>query len=200
MFIHTSESIQTGLGKAPEALDAIDMGFTSNELILPVIDTQVLAVADVNQAIVATPAIGVDDAVQGDPTADNALQRSLSAVRDDFCVDAAVAFENAKDGRFAKGPATSLALDAAGAEVGFIHLDLAGERRPGLAIFSDTFTYTSQITVNGIAVKVRQGSDLSGVQIQCKQPDNLAKLGLGNSCTDCIPVFHSHDSSLASFH
>ena len=34
MFIHTSESIQAGLGKAPEALDAIDMGFTSNELIL----------------------------------------------------------------------------------------------------------------------------------------------------------------------
>ena len=200
MFIHTTESIQTGLGKAPEALDAVDMGFTSNELVLPVIDTQVLAVADINQAIVAPPAIGIDDAVQGNPTADNALQRSLSAVRDDFCVNAAVAFENAEDSRFAKGPASSLALDAAGTEVGFIHLDLAGERRLGLAIFSNTFTDASQITVNGIAVKVRQGSDLSGVQIQCKQPDNLAKLGLRNSCTDCIPVFHSHDSSLASFH
>ena len=200
MFIHTPESIQTGLGKAPEALDAIDMGFTSNELILPVIDTQVLAVADVNQAIVATPAIGVDDAVQGDPTADNALQRSLSAVRDDFCVDAAVAFENAEDGRFAKGPATSLALDAVGAEVGFIHLDLAGEWRLGLAIFSNTFTDASQVTVDGVAVQSRQSSDLCGVQIECIQPYNLAKLGLRNSCTDCVPVFHSHDSSLASFH
>lgn len=200
MFIHTSESIQTGLGKAPEALDAVDMGFTSNELILPVIDAQVLAVADVNQAIVAPPAIGINDAVQGDPTADNALQRSLSAVRDDFCVDTAVAFENAEDGRFAKGPASSLALDAAGAEVRFIHLDLTRERRLGLAIFSDTFTDASQITINGIAVQSRQGSDLCGVQIECKQPDNLPKLVLGNSCTNCIPVFHRHDSSLASFH
>jgi hypothetical protein len=25
-------------------------------------------------------------------------------------------------------------------------------------------------------------------------------LVLGNSCTNCIPVFHCHDSSLASFH
>jgi hypothetical protein len=25
-------------------------------------------------------------------------------------------------------------------------------------------------------------------------------LVLGNSCTNCIPVFHRHDSSLASFH
>ena len=200
MFIHTSESIQTGLGKAPEALDAVDMGFTSNELILPVIDAQVLAVADVNQAIVAPPAIGIDDAVQGDPTADNALQRSLSAVRDDFRIDAAVAFENAEDGRFAKGPASSLALDAAGAEVRFIHLDRTRERRLGLAIFSDTFTDASQITINGIAVQSRQGSDLCGVQIECKQPDNLPKLVLRNSCTNCIPVFHCHDSSLASFH
>ena len=200
MFIHASESIQTGLGKAPEALDAIDMGFTSNELILPVIDTQVLAIADVNQAIVASPAIGIDDAVQGDPTADNALQRRLSAVRDDFCVDAAVAFENAKDGRFAKGPASSLALDAAGAEVGFIHLDLARERRLGLAIFSDTFTDASQITVNGIAIQPRQGSDLGGIQIQREQPDNLPELRLRNSRTNCIPVFRCHDSSLDPFH
>jgi len=200
MFIHTTESIQTGLGKAPEALDAVDMGLASDKFILAVIDSQVPAIANVNQAVVTPPAIGIDDAVQGDTTSDNALQRSLCAVRDDFCVNTAVAFENAEDSRFAKGPASSLALDAAGAEVGFIHLDLARERRLGLAIFSDTFTDASQITVNGIAIKSRQSSDLSGVQIECKQPDNLAKLGLRNSCTVCVPVFHSHDSSLASLY
>jgi hypothetical protein len=42
MFIHTSKSVQAGLGKAPESLDAVDMGFTSNELILAVIDSRCL--------------------------------------------------------------------------------------------------------------------------------------------------------------
>jgi hypothetical protein len=28
----------------------------------------------------------------------------------------------------------------------------------------------------------------------------MPKLVLTDSCTDCVPVFHCHDSSLASFH
>ena len=199
MFIHTPKSVQTGLGEAPEALNPIDMSLASNELILTVIDAQVPAVSDINQAVIAPPAIGIDNAVQGDAASDNPLQRRLSAVRDDFCVDAAVTLEHTEDGRLTKGAASSLALDAPGAEVGFIHFDLAREWRLGLAIFSDALTYSSQITVDRIAVQARQGSNLCGIQIKRKQPDNLSKLGLRNSCTDCIPIFHSHDSSLASF-
>jgi len=42
MFVHTPKSIQMGIGKAPETLDAVDIGFISNELILSLIDAQVL--------------------------------------------------------------------------------------------------------------------------------------------------------------
>ena len=42
MFVHAPKSIQMGIGKVPEAFNAIDMGFITNELILSVIDAQVL--------------------------------------------------------------------------------------------------------------------------------------------------------------
>ena len=200
MFIHTSESIQAGLGKAPEALDAVDMGLASDKFILAVIDSQVPAIANVNQAVVTPPAIGIDDAIQGNVTSDNRLERRLSAVWNDFCVDRSVALKNTKHSRFTVSAASSLTSDAPGTEVGLIDFDLARERRLKLAIFSNAFTDTAQIPVDGIAVVTRECSDLSGVQIKCKQPDNMPKLGLTNSCTVCIPVFHCHDSRLASFH
>jgi len=200
MFIHTTESIQTGLGKPPEALDAVDMGFASNELILSMIDSQVLAIADVNQAVVTPPAIGIDDAIQGDTAPDNPLQSSLSAVRDDFCIHTAIAFEDAEDGRFTEGATPSFAFDAPGAEVRLIHFDLPRDWRLGFTVFSNAFTDASQISVDRITVQAGRCSDLGGVQVKRKQPDNLSKLGLRNSCANCIPVFRSHDSSLASFH
>lgn len=52
MFIDTSKSIQPGLGKAPETLDAVDMGFASDEFILGMIHSQVLAINDIDQVIV----------------------------------------------------------------------------------------------------------------------------------------------------
>ena len=200
MFTHTTKSIQTGFGKPPEALDAVDMGSASDELILPVINAQVSSIADVNQAVVTPPAIGIDDAIQGDTTPDNPLQGSLSAIRDDFCIHTAIAFEDAEDGRFTEGPTASFAFDAPGTEVRLIQFVLNRERRVGFAIFSNALTYSTQLTINRMAVQTRQGSDLGSIQIKRKQPDNMPKLTLCNSCTECIPVFRIHDSSLASFH
>ena len=73
MFIRTTKSVQTGLGKSPEALYPVDTGSTLNELIPPIIDTKMHAVYDVNQTILAPPAIAIDDAVQINRAADNAL-------------------------------------------------------------------------------------------------------------------------------
>ena len=200
MFIHTSKPIQSGFGKAPEAFNAVDMCSASDELILSVIHPQMLAVADIDQAVVTPPAIGIDNAIQGDTSSDNALERGFTAVGDDFSVDITVAFEDAKDRRLAESTTASFAFDASGAEVRFIDFDLASERRLALTILRNALTDASKISGDGVAVKARQRSDLSGVQIQRKQSDNLPELVFTDSCTDCIPVFHCHDSRLASFH
>jgi len=200
MLIHTTKPVQSRFGEAPETFNAIDMGSASDEFVLAMIHPQVFAISDIDQAIVAPPSIGVDDAIQGDTTSDNPLERRLSAVWNDFCVDRSIALENTKHSRFTVSAASSLTFDAPGTEVGLIDFNLTRERRLKLAIFSNAFTDAAQIPVDGIAVVTREFSDLSGVQIQRKQPDNMPKLGLTNSCTVCIPVFHRHDSSLASLH
>ena len=74
---------QPDLGQAPEAFDAVDMDGSLRELVAGMIDADV-AIAEVDQAMVAAPAIGVDDGAWVDPAADNPLQGGLRAVRDDL--------------------------------------------------------------------------------------------------------------------
>ena len=57
------ELCQAVFGVAPERLDAVDVSGASGELIVAVIDPKVLCQPQVNQPVVAWPAIGVDDAV-----------------------------------------------------------------------------------------------------------------------------------------
>ena len=64
---------QPGLGKTPEAFNAVDVGLVSNEFVPAVVDPEVLAITDINQAVVAAPAIGVDDAFQTDLAPNNLL-------------------------------------------------------------------------------------------------------------------------------
>jgi hypothetical protein len=101
---------------------------TSHELILAVTDPEMFSVTDINQAIISAPAIRVDDAVEGDRSSDNALQRGFAAVSNNLVVNTTIALEDAKNGSFAKRATSAFALDAPGAEIGFVHFDLAREK------------------------------------------------------------------------
>ena len=75
-------------------LDAVDVGLTCGELILSMINHHVLSIYDVNKAVVAALAVGVDDAIQADLTPNNRLQSGLGAIGDNFGVHTAVVFKN----------------------------------------------------------------------------------------------------------
>ena len=62
-FSHTTEPRGPGFGETPEALDAVDVGLPLGELVPAVVDSQVLAIADIDQAVVAAPVDGVDHAL-----------------------------------------------------------------------------------------------------------------------------------------
>ena len=79
-FRQALEFGQPDFGQAPEALDAVDMDGALGELVPGMIDAEV-AIAEIDQAVVATPAIGVDDGARVHPAADNTLERGLRAVR-----------------------------------------------------------------------------------------------------------------------
>jgi len=53
------------LGEAPESFDAVDVRRASGELVFGVVNAEV-TIADVNGAVIALPAIGVDDCLHGD--------------------------------------------------------------------------------------------------------------------------------------
>ena len=71
--MHLSVLDQAGFGISPKSLDPIDVGPVCSELILSIVDPQMLSVTDIHEAIVASPAIGVDDTVQAYPSPNNCL-------------------------------------------------------------------------------------------------------------------------------
>ena len=70
VFRQALELGQPDRGQAPEAIDAVDMDGAFGELVAGMVDADV-AIAEVDQAVVAAPAIGVDDGARVDPAADD---------------------------------------------------------------------------------------------------------------------------------
>jgi hypothetical protein len=100
------ELLQATFGKAPEALNAVDMMRARHELVLTVMDSEMFGIPDINQPVITAPTVAIDDSVEGDATAHNGLQSTLFAVRHDLRVDAAVTFEDAEDNGLARSSAT----------------------------------------------------------------------------------------------
>jgi hypothetical protein len=92
---------QAQFGVGPEGLDSVIMAVSSSELVFSVMDPEVLGVADIDQALIASPAITMNDTFDRDMVADNLLQRGFSRIWDDFCVEPAIAFEDTEDTSYA---------------------------------------------------------------------------------------------------
>lgn len=80
MFSHAIELRQASFGKAPKGFNTVDMAAASDELIIAMVDSKVLVKANIDQTIVATPAIGVDDTQRISFASDNRLQRTLRSI------------------------------------------------------------------------------------------------------------------------
>src|SRR4051812_12718258 len=102
------------------------------------IDSEVLRVSNINQAVITAPPVPVDDRSKRDATTNNGLQGDFLAVRHDFCVNAPITFENAEDNGLAGSATASLASDTASAEIGLVNFNFArGEGRGALTFFRD---------------------------------------------------------------
>ena len=183
------ELCQANLGQSPEALDAIDVNVALGELVPGMVDAEV-AVTEVDQAIVASPAVGVDDGAGVHPASDDALQGWLGAVGNDLSVDLALALEDAEHGGLAVGAAAAPALDPARAEETLVDLNHSEQGALCLAIEQNPFSQAAVEAIHGVAVQAAQGGCLKGGQVGRKIAHQLAELGLRNPRTLCILVFH----------
>src|SRR5512141_423722 len=177
-FSHATEPSKPGFGETPEALDAVDVGLPLGELVPAVVDSQVLAITDIDQSVVAAPVVGVDHTLGFHFASYDRLQRGFGAVGHDLGVDLAIALEDAEDDRLARSAAPAFPLDVPGPEERFIDFDLPRERGLSLGMFGQSFTDRLQETIHGVAVQVGQLGDLGGLQFEGEELHQLSEFGL----------------------
>ena len=175
-WAHSPEPGEAAFGVAPEALDAVDMGSPVDEFIAAMIDPEVLPVADIDEAVVAAPAVGIDDAFRSHLSSYNRLQRGFGAIRDNLGVDLPIAFEDTEDDSFSICATPSLALDSPCSKERFINFDLAGEGRYSFTEPSQLYSDSFKIFVNRLPTQTSDFRNLSGLQIDGKIPHYLPEL------------------------
>ena len=190
MLGNAGELVQAAFGKAPERLNAVDVGRTLHKLIMAMLDTIVSVEAHIHQAIVAAPAVGVDHRDGVDFAANDGLQRLFRAVRHNFRVHLAPAFEQGEDDGFPARAPAPLAAYPPRAEVAFV--EFGRYRAPGL----QAVTQAQVHIVDRTHAQARKPGGVGGRQIQGKQAQQVAKFGLGNSAAFIIAVSHLHNSKL----
>lgn len=126
------------------------------------VNAEVLVIAEIDQAVVAAPAIGVEDGLGADLTANNGLERGLGGIRDDFGVDLISAFEQTKDDGFAARAPAPLAAHATRAEIGFVGLQFPGKGGVALAFSGDVPAQAQEHRVNRADRNAGEMSGLGG--------------------------------------
>ena len=193
VFTNTAAFGQPGFGRAPEALNAVDVDATaSGEDVVSVVDPMVFPVAEVHQSIIASPGVGVYDASDIDLPTENGLQGAFFGIRDDLRVHLTIALEDAEDDGLAARAAAAFALDALGAEVRFIHLHDTTESRLSFAVGSNLPSEKHEVSVDRVAVEPRDPGHLGGLKIKSEEADDLPKLTLRNVCTDGVSILACH--------
>ena len=181
---------QAGFGVAPERFDAVDVVAPACKLAPAVVDAEVAFVAQVDEAVVALPTVGVDDALVSHTALDDGLQSVSRAIVEHVGEDFAAALEDADDGHFAPRAAPPFAPHAPGAKVAFVDFNLTFERGLSDAFIRNTNTDRQHMTVDARAMQAHDLSDLDGFQIERKEAVELAKLLIRKSGTFAVSVGH----------
>jgi hypothetical protein len=153
----------------------------THELALPMMDSEVLGVADINEAIIAAPAVRVDDCFESHATANNGLQRGLFAVGNDLRIDRTITLEDTEDDGLARCAAPALATHSTSAKVRFIDFNFTRrERRCAFTLCGDALTKLEKDRGRAPAREASQMSRITGCQIQCEVAQELTKFALAN--------------------
>ena len=159
--------------KAPEALDAVHVGFPSHEFILAMEDT-VMVVAIEDEAVVGSPTVRMDGAAFKDFALDYGQELSPAAILHDRDVHLAGTFENAEHGRLSRRAAASFAADAASSEVRFINFHLAAELGFLDGVPSNLLPEEVVVPVYRLRIENEEGAGFDRGKILREAPQNLS--------------------------
>ena len=149
---HTSETNESCFCMPPDAFNTVDVVAAFGKFIFAMINTKVLAVTNIDQTVIATPAVRVDDAFQFYLSAYNRLQGGFRAIWNDFSINVTVPLKDAKDNRFAVCATASFAFDATRTKERFVNFNLSREGRLSLTIFDQALPDFCEISINRVAI------------------------------------------------
>ena len=105
MSCYAVKLYQTVFCITPKRLDTVDILRSAGKFILPVTHPEMLCKTHINQAVITTPAISIDDTLNRNVPAYYLLQCGFGRIRNDFRIDLAAPFEHAGNDGFATGTA-----------------------------------------------------------------------------------------------
>ena len=157
---------QSHFSKAPETLDAVNVIPAINELVCTMIDTIMLVVADVDQSVVTTPTIGVNNAFRIDSASDNPLKSLLRGVGDYLGINLVSALQETENDGFTISSSPSFSSDSFGAEIALIDFHAPRERAFLRTDVADSFPHSVEIAIDSISVNAGDFRGLCGIQIR----------------------------------
>mgnify|MGYP007047510891 CR=1 FL=1 len=190
------ELSQTQIGISPEGLDSVDMAVTSSKLVFSMMDSKVLGVSDVHQALIVSPTVTVDDSIDR-TTPNNLLQRGFSRIWDDFCVNPVIPFEDTEDDGFRSSTTSALPPNSLRTEIGFVHFSLACYGAVERTFINQPGPDSLVDRVDRTDAEPTQISRFRGWKIKGKEAQNLPEFALRNLRPFVVPVFPIHIRSLA---
>ena len=193
----TFELCEAMLGRAPKGLDAVDVVFSVGELILSMTDAKVFRVPDIDQAVVADPAIGVDDRVEADFAPDYLLQRTFLGIWNDLSPYMITTFQNAEDDGFLARTSTSFSFDSVRSEVGLVDLDCAADGRLGVADRCQPSSDLQENLVHRPHADACHPSCRARCQVLTETAKDVPKSGLRNFRRSVVLVNPHHHRSIA---
>ena len=123
-FGNTPEPCEARLSIAPEALNAVDVRVALNVFTLAMVNAEVLFIAHINQTVIASPFVGVNDRINRHSPPDNPLQGFSFDIGDNLSVHLPISLEKTEYNDLALSTSAALAAVLA-AEVAFVHFHMA---------------------------------------------------------------------------
>ena len=191
-FMNTTKLRQSCFCDCPEVFNSINMVRTMRKLIIAMLDSMVLFIAKIHQAVIRFKPVRVHDGIFFDFVSDDGQKLCGRTVSDNLCVHLAALFNQTEDDMFPTCATTANASDPTSTEVTFIDFNLTRFKRTlGFTEHCNSLTNSLENSVDRRTADTCQGGDFRRFNIKGKIPYYLPEFLLRNFGMKYIFVSHS---------
>jgi len=117
------------LAKRKTRFDPVHVIGTPGEFILSMMDPKMLVESQVDQAVIPSPSVGVDEALGIGLAPDHRLENCLARIGDDFRIHPIAALQKSENDRFSTGTPAPFSPDPMRTKIGFVGFQGPGQGR-----------------------------------------------------------------------